>query len=289
MAYQLPFGGRGLQLGAAGSAMRYRLVQDFAALQSHGQADIGSAYALFPLLRARLRNLSLQAGFDHKRMTDRSDSTGAFSDKTVDSLMLGASGDLVDGLAGGGANSWSLSYSLGSLALDTVNAALDSAGHRSAGRYGKWSAMAGRQQRLEGLGPDWGLSAQISGQFSTGGKNLDSSEKLSLGGAQGVRAYPQGEAASDDAWLATLELRRVIGSAWQLVGFFDAGSGRLSHAPLPAERQNTRHLAGAGLSGSYQWPGGPSWTASLAWRTTGSPLSDRDRSPRLWTSLQQVL
>lgn len=285
LAYQLPVGGAGLQLGGAWSTMRYRLGLDFAALQAHGIADIGSVYALYPLQRSRLANVNLQANFERKHLDDRTDSTGSRSDKTVGALTLGVSGDQLDSTAGGAFTAWSLAYAGGSLRLDPQTQALDASGHRTQGRYDKMSLQLSRQQRFGGAAQAWGWSGQLSGQVA--GRNLDSSEKFSLGGAQGVRAYPQGEAACDDAWLASVELNYALGSAWQLAGFVDRAAGRLDHAPVAADTRQRQRLAGAGVAASYRGRAGLSVAATLAWRGSGAPVSDRDRSPRLWMQAQQ--
>ena len=289
LAYQLPLGGRGLQAGAAWSAMRYRLGQDFAALQARGDASIASAYALYPLMRSRSTNLTLQGNLEHKRLNDRSDSTQTRSSKTLELLTLGISGDRADALGGGGFSTASLSYISGHLQLDSEAQALDSEGHRSAGRYGKWSWQLARQQALPSSSAAWSLLAQFSGQYSANGKNLDSSEKFGLGGAQGVRAYPQGEASCDDAWLASLELRYSAAPTLQLSAFADAAAGRLNHAPLATDRRNAQRLSGLGLGANFKLPQGLVWTSSLAWRSGSLPQSDRDRSPRFWTGLQQSI
>ena len=285
LAYQLPVGSDGLQLGGAWSSMAYRLGQDFAALQAHGTANIASAYALYPLQRSRISNVNLQLNVDQKRLDDRTDSTQTAAEKTVKLLTMGISGDHGDTLAGGGLTSWSLAYVRGQLRLDAAAQESDAAGHRTDGAYGKWSAMAGRQQSLTAVGPAWSFSGQVSAQL--GGKNLDSSEKFALGGVQGVRAYPQGEAACDDAWLANLELRYAWSPAWQLSGFYDAAAGRLNHAAIAADSNNHQSLSGAGLGAAYGQPGGVSLVAVMAWRTTRPATSDRDRMPRLWLNLQK--
>ena len=297
LAYQGPLGEQGLQLGAAGSTMAYRLGHEFAALQAHGRAGTASAYALWPWQRGRLLNVNLQANLEHKRLADRTDGSNTASDKTMDALILGWSGDRVDSLgsSGSGISSWSLSVTGGRLRLDAASAALDAAGQRTAGGFAKLAWLLARQQQLPALGTDWSLWAQLSGQLSlpplragAAAKNLDSSEKFSLGGVHGVRAYPQGEAASDDAWLANIELRRALGPSWQLSGFVDAATGRPSQQPVAADGAKRKRLSGVGLSSTYLRPGGLSWQAAMAWRTGDPPLSDRDRSARLWTSLQQT-
>ena len=89
---------------------------------------------------------------------------------------------------------------------------------------------------LQALSRDWTVYASVLGQRAS--KNLDSSEKFSLGGAQGVRAYPVGEAAGDEGALATLELRYALpqwlGATPQLVLFADSGRVRINKNPFAA-------------------------------------------------------
>ena len=69
--------------------------------------------------------------------------------------------------------------------------------------------------------------------------NLDSSEKMELGGAYGVRAYPEGEAYGDQGYVATLEARAVAGPVdggcpgqLQLIAFVDVGEVDFAARPL---------------------------------------------------------
>ncbi len=285
LAYQTPLGSRGLQLGGAWSFMTYRLGLDFAALEAHGTASVGSLYALYPVQRSRNASVSLQLNLDQKSQSDRTDSTGTGSDRTALVGNLGLSGERADGFAGGGGTSWNVGHSRGRLRLDAATLALDDAGHRTSGSYVKWTLAASRQQNLALFGPAWSVLGQVSGQLA--GKNLDSSEKNSLGGVQAVRAYPQGEAACDDAVIVNLDLRYAPAQDWLLSGFYDLGAGQRNHAPGAAEPNNLRRLQGAGMGANFNRRG-LSVVAALAWRTGPAPVSDRDRSPRLWINLQKA-
>jgi hemolysin activation/secretion protein len=59
--------------------------------------------------------------------------------------------------------------------------------------------------------------------------NLDSSERISLGGPTGIRAYPTAEANGDDGVTITAELRHQLFDKFQMVGFYDWGHIRLNH------------------------------------------------------------
>lgn len=277
LAWQLPLGSNGTQIGLAWSEMRYELGKDFTTLDAHGTATVGSAYLLHPFVRSRGTNLNGQSNYDCKRLDDDVGSTATRTRKTLDVLTLGLSGDRLDGLAGGGLSNGSIAWTAGRLRLDAASQALDAAGHRTAGSFDKLFASIARLQTLTG---DLNLHIGLQGQRA--GKNLDSSEKMSLGGAQAVRAYPQGEAPADDAWLVNLDLRYGFLPGWQASVFYDAAQGRLNHSPIAADSNNVRRLSGYGLGLAYALAGGFSVQMSLAWRDGPRPTSDIDRSPRAW-------
>lgn len=276
LAWQVPLGQRGLAVGLAASSMKYRLQQEFAPLDAHGTAQIGSVYALYPLQRSRFSNVGAQLAFDYKKLDDRVDAFSSVVNRTLGVWQTGLSGSRYDGLGGGGLNTWSLSAVAGNLSLDPAAQAIDAATVRTEGSYSKGMMQFSRLQRLA---DDWNLYAQIGGQAAR--KNLDSSEKYALGGSSGVRAYPQGESPVDDGWLGTIELRYSPAPNWQASVFNDAAQGKLQHAPLKST-DNQRRLSGAGFGVSYADAGGLSVQATLAWRTGEAPTTDSDRSPRGW-------
>ena len=108
-----------------------------------------------------------------------------------------------------------------------------------------------------------------------------------LGGANGVRAYPSGEASGDEAWITQMELRYTSGAYAPYV-FIDAGGIRPIAKPdnlvSPAP---SRDLAGVGVGLRYQ-RGTWNLNTTLAWRTLGG-VSQSDTSgdpkPRVWVSL----
>jgi hemolysin activation/secretion protein len=282
VAWQAPVGTGGTQAGAAWSSMRYRLGHDFAALEAHGTAAIGSAYIVHPFRRSRASNINGQIVYDRKHLDDDIDATAVGVRKTFDVWTSGLSGDRLDGLGGGGLVNWTLAYTIGRLQLDPDSQVFDAAGHRTQGRYDKLSFSAARQQRVA---DDWVFTAGLQAQAA--GKNLDSAEKMSLGGAYGVRAYPQGEASSDDAWQVNLELRYGFAPNWQAGIFHDSAAGRLNHSPIAADGANARRLSGNGFGLTYNGAAELFLQLGLAWRNTAAPTSDVDRGPRAWLQAVQ--
>jgi hemolysin activation/secretion protein len=78
------------------------------------------------------------------------------------------------------------------------------------------------------------LYVRLAGQWSN--DRMVSSEQMSIGGPNGVRAYPNGEAMGDTAWLLTAEWQQNLPlSAYQnyvditqLYAFVDTGSAKIN-------------------------------------------------------------
>ncbi|UCJ17471.1 ShlB/FhaC/HecB family hemolysin secretion/activation protein [Pseudomonas sp. MM211] len=280
IAYQLPIGPWATQVGVAYSDMDYQLAKDFDDLDAHGNARITSVYAIQPLVRSRDFSLYAQLQFDDKRLKDDIDLFDSKSDKRSRVVIATLNGNSRDNLLGGGVNSFALAWSQGSLNIDgELNQAIDDLTAGTQGRFHKLNPSLVRLQRLTDR---FSLYGQLQGQWADG--NLDSSEKISLGGAYGVRAYPQGEASGDQGWLANLELRYALTDSWQLSSFLDHGQVRLNKDTW-SNGENHRSLSAAGVGArwaAHDWQ----VNAVAAWKLgNDDPQSDVDRSPRVWVQL----
>ncbi len=281
LGYRVPIGASGLIAGGAWSDSRYHLGRNFAVLNANGDARIGSIFATFPFVRSRTFNITGAMAFDQKSLQDRIDATATGVRKKIKLVTTGVSGD---GQWGDSGYNFSIGYTAGNLDIQTPDAAtIDATTARSNGRYGKLTYTASGMFPIAGA---WSLLAAISGQHAN--KNLDSSEKFSLGGAEGVRAYPQGEAAADEGYLATTALRYRLENA--LVScFIDTGAVRINHTPF-SDGDNHRHLSAIGLGLDWISRSGFQLKASVAWKIgNASATSDTDRHARAWLQVSKVL
>jgi hemolysin activation/secretion protein len=276
LGYLLPAGSSGLKLGVAYAATRYKLCCEFASLEAKGDAQVATLNALYPLFRSRNFSLYGTAAYDSKHYFN-STVTGTTSDKKARVLALGLNGDGRDNLGGGGMNNFGLALSDGRLDLDgwAADRAADDATTRAHGRYRKTTYSLARLQRV---GEATSAYAALSGQ--TAAKNLDSSEKFVLGGPNGVRAYPQGEAPGDEGYLLNLELRYELNPSLQVAVFVDHGEIHLHRNEWAGwNGANTRignryGLSGYGAGLSWSQPGNYLVRASLAFRMGDNPGRD---------------
>lgn len=283
LAYQLPLGSNGLKLGAAYSDTRYKLGREFTPLLGHGSATSASLYASYPFIRSQISNLSGTVTYEAKKLLDQTGAPVSLIDKRVQLVNLGLAGNRQDSLGGAGVSSFDASLVSGTLSMDATSLATDLATAKSNGRYTKVGYNLNRLQRLTEKNS---LSLAFSGQQAS--KNLNSSEKFSLGGANGVRAFPQGEGVGDQGWMTNLEIRHSLTDHLQGIAFYDAGSVTINHNAYVAGAANTRNIAGLGVGVNAQY-GWAALKTSIAWRTTGgvpqSVPATVNSNPMIWAQL----
>lgn len=280
ISYQQPLllaGGK-IQIGY--SHLHYQLGEEYASANASGIADTANLTYRYTFHRSRQANLYGQFGYVQKQLKD--DVSTSSTQKSSSAWVIGLNGDSFDEWGGGGNNYYSLTYHYGHLNFDT--GVIDDT---TVGNFGKWSLTASRHQYIN---DHLSFATFLSSQWAS--KNLDSSEKMSFGGAYGVRAYPQGEASSDEGVLVNAELRWKVpmedkkAELLQLVGFFDYGSAVIYKHPVAGVTQNKRTLKGAGLGAVWNNPGIMTVKAYYAWKVgSETATSDNDKDGRLWLQI----
>jgi hemolysin activation/secretion protein len=291
----VPVGPWGTKLGAAYSELKYRLgTPVFNALKVNGGASVVSLIAIHPLIRSRNTNLLVIGQHDKRNFFDVQLATGAETLKKSDVSSLGFSGDFRDRLGGGGINVFNLAYTLGELKFGTVGLdAADLARRKTRGQFGKTNISL---SRLQAISERLALYASYSQQFTN--KNLDPSEKFSLGGPNAVRAYPQGEGAGDRGYLASLEMRyrlpidEDLPGSLVLTGFYDLGRAILIQQPtaadIAANAERLRRIAGPGIGLNWEVPNDWYLRTTLAFRDTTKATADHLlRYPRFYFQISK--
>lgn len=267
VAYTTPLGFEGWKAGANYIDSKYKLCcsSEITLLQAEGASTALSAFVSYPLIRSRLDNLTMSVNWADRTFTNRQ--LGATtSDKKSNGLGVSLNGDNTDalGFAGlGGYTTYAFQLTMGNLNLDAVasDKAQDATSAQTQGNYEKWTMQLTHLMRIT---KQTALYAGLATQWA--GKNLDSSEKFVLGGAQGVRAYPTGEASGDNGMLLNLEYRYEINDKWGAIGFIDYGSVQQRKNIYDGWNNTTPNL-----SNSYDLSG---YGISIAW----TPVAGRQVS-----------
>jgi hemolysin activation/secretion protein len=288
VAYDLPVGYYGTRFGGSYAHFDYALAKDFAPLLANGEGDVKNLYLFHPFVRTRNSNLILALAFEDKTLIDRIDSTGSIEERNIYSYKVGVVGDFRDGVFGGGLNAYAFGYTWGNLGLSPAAESADQAatGRQTEGNFHKLNYDFRRQQRIT---DDASILFTVSGQQAS--RNLASAEKMSLGGPNGVRAYPVGEATADTGVVTQTELRYIIpgfkflnGDA-TVLAFYDWGTAKINENPQPTDTENIRSFGGYGIGGSLGREGDFLLRINASWRANNAekPQADTaDRTPRVW-------
>jgi hemolysin activation/secretion protein len=273
--YQLPVSRVGTQLKLASSWLTYRLGGDFRPLRAQGAASDYSVAAWQPLWRDREGRLDTEVTLARKRLHD-SYELAVVALKYLDTLHW-----RLDGQYGSGqrVDNGSIGVSVGRLQLDEANAVNDAVGHRTAGHYVKINGQWTGQQRLNRT---WLGSVRLEGQWAS--RNLDSTEKMGLGGANAVRAYAPNEYAADVALLLRVDVRYLLNAAWRIGLFVDAAHGQWYRQPLASDPVNHGRLFGEGVS--VDWSRRQVVLSGFAaWRSGVAPVTTVEDKPLLGVQL----
>ncbi|MGE4351519.1 MAG: ShlB/FhaC/HecB family hemolysin secretion/activation protein [Bdellovibrionales bacterium] len=219
MAVTAPVHASGLTLGLNTSAMTYNVDEDFSSTDQDGYAYTGGMTALYALQRAIDHSVNLTASYDYKRLENSILDLNS-SSKEIHVGSLGAMALFADHVLAGGTTSFNASITTGQLNLhgNEGNYNQDQASARTNGLYGKVNVSASRLQSFNDVHQLFiSTSAQLAPQ------NLDTSEQMSLGGPEGVRAYPVNEAMGDQGFLGRIELRHKLNEWLNLFDFYDVG------------------------------------------------------------------
>ena len=290
----------GLRLGGSLSGLNYRIGQELQTLDARGSAQVLGLSARYPVLRSRNANAWASLSVDAKKLRNQTLGT-TISDKRVNLLTAGLSGDRTDDMLGHGTTLFDLSLGLGKLDLAAKAGNLQQdQGTQGAKTQGTFARVNFGATRVTRAHPRLTVISQLQGQWAS--KNLDSSEKFLLGGAGGVRAYPSGEAAGDTGLRASVDARWLALShaksgEWNLLAFADWGRVRALKKPadLVQTTPDRVELGGVGVGVSVARPG--QWELRAQWAhqvgsnagrnpLTGADADGRNSRSRAWIDLR---
>jgi hemolysin activation/secretion protein len=255
MAYTWPVGHTGWRTGLHASHLNYRIIAgSLVSLDPSGIATTEGWDVSYPLLRRPFTNLNLALSYDHKYFENVSNSqTSTYAINTYSATL---SANQIDSWAGGGINSETVTVTSGESSND--------------GRYTKLYVSA---NRLQNLTPE--LTLVLSASIQSTQQNLDSSEKIYLGGSTGVRGYPASEAGGSEAKTFTMELKKKIQSTVTLSAFYDYGWIQVNHdnnISSPAN-PNSYALEAYGMAVAWQVKPNLDVKATVAQRMGTNPVA----------------
>lgn len=202
--YKRPLGYSGLFLSLNSSYTEYNL-DKITNYEGFGTTKIIGAALSYPIIKTNSHTQEIGLNLSHKNMDDSSGLPGSTTEaqKSINSLTLNFNDNQNFKVANLPANLFS-SFSLtsGHTSMDNSVAVTNDSSIQTQGDFYKANINFEYQQRLTTM---TSLNFSLNAQKSFG-KNLDSSEDISVSGSNGVRAYEDAELSGDEGFILSLNL-----------------------------------------------------------------------------------
>lgn len=259
LGYDMPLFSPAARVGLRYSHLDSQLGQQFTDLKIDNTATSITGNVTYAFVRSRNRNLNAGLSLESRNIQRKC----GFCDKnnisiiedanyTLNVLDLNTNGDWRDKRWGGGINTWYADIRAGLSGVTPQDAGLTvPGGDRIDGQFLSLQLGFQRLQRIADL---WSVNVNLNGQYS--GDNLDSSERISLGGPTAVRAYRPSEALGDSGLVMQTELRRELAglenhynwlSKVEVYALLDEGVSRLNSNGGNISRKTNMQRNGVGL------------------------------------------
>lgn len=278
--YQIPLWKDGLTMDVGYSVLGYHLGNEYDMMDARGTAKVYHVGMDYAFERSARQNVYAGIRYEHSRLRDEYRAFDLdYANKHSNAAIFSLYGDKS---ASDGITSWRFNWKWGMLTFND-NAIPDELD--TEGMYSKANVTVMRRQDLTNR-----LYLNLLGSAQLASRNLDSSEKMSLGGINGVRAYPRSEGSGDNGYLLRAEMRYLMpikryDQMLQAALYVDHGGIKINRTGNnSAGYDNFRRLQGVGVG--LIWTRKDDWwaRADYAWRLGAEPANSdqRHRNGQFW-------
>lgn len=260
IGYLLPVHASGTLLNLNYSYVDYRLSGPFAALKASGNSEYVGIGLDQPLLRSRYQNITARGTLSYKDVTDDVAAFLLKNHRNITAAEIGLYGDW----RAPSSNAYSqIGINIKSGHVDFRNnfaQVLDDIGAESDGDFVKYNIFASHMQPISQRS-----SLTLHAEYQGSNKNLDSAEKLAIGGINRWRAFGELPTSADRGLIAGAELRTILTEDNFLAKFlhsnlspyifYDAGRGVINHSALSSNNHVKSSHVGLGVDAAFlkQW------------------------------------
>lgn len=279
LAYEALLNQYGTRMGGSYSTLHYRLGGNFADVNAQGNAQVASVWAKHTLTRSRDLNLYGQVKLDYMQLNDNQATIK--TDRHLTNTVFTITGEARDKILTGGINTWDLSVTGGSVTFEDLKAKRDDA--IAGNTNGSFAKINLNLSRLQSLSQNNALYISFAGQVA--GNNLDTSQKMTLGGPYTVRAYDTSTISGDSGYLLSTELRHdlgdVVNGRLHALAFVDSAQVKINKNTWVAS-DNSASLSGVGVG--LNWVGQNNLYANtyIATAVGAKPIQVSNNLTRIW-------
>lgn len=254
VAYSAPLMPNGLRGEMSYSKTTYSLVEEYKNLDAKGNSTTIDATLTYPIIRTRVENLYTSLTIAKKDLKDEVGSTNDTTKKDSNSLKIGLDYDKSYLAFGKNSSSKiSLNYTYGKLSFD--DSAKELADKNGADTQGNYSKINLDLSHNIALNQEFTLESSLKMQYALANKNLDGSEDFSIGGAYGVKVYPDGEISAENGYLFSTELKyklpNIDALSSQVGVFYDRGKAYMADNTVGFESKSLQDI-GIGYYANYK-------------------------------------
>jgi hemolysin activation/secretion protein len=294
LGYVTPITEAGTILNLNAGYSDYRLGREFSILDATGDSAFVSAFLDHPVLRSRQGNITSRVGLSYKDISDDVSAFALENHRSINALELGLFGDWRDG-SWNGFNQLGVNLKFGDVNFKNGLAKSDDAvGAKTAGNFVKYSLFG---SRIQPLSTDFSLILRAELQGTD--KNLDSSEKMAIGGINRWREFGELPTSADRGLIIGTELRKrpvpltglakflpvFNGAELSPYVFFDYGRGIINHSALSNNNHVRSSHVGAGVDVLFA----KGWGLEFSTSHQESKIEgvDAERESRIWGQIQK--
>ncbi|WP_145549973.1 ShlB/FhaC/HecB family hemolysin secretion/activation protein [Yersinia intermedia] len=287
--YNFPINTYGTRVALNYSYLDYTLKGPFEVLDARGHSNSWGVNLRHPWIRNSAARIDVSTGYYQSKMRDSLIMLPE-QKRNLDAGELGIYGTFT--AVPRGLSNFNLLGTAGHLSLDDEFSQSMNSLTGIGGAFARFNYHAGHDQ---GFGSYFSFFNQFTGQIAS--KNLDSSQKLLLGGPLAVRAYGIGEGAVDKGTLFTTELRTHwqppfpawtgMGNQITFAAFFDQGWGSYYRQPIAGMAGNNINLSGFGAYITLSRPA--DYSLNLTWaHRTGQAATPQPDNDQFWLSAYKM-
>jgi hemolysin activation/secretion protein len=254
VGYEFPILSNGTRGEISYAKTTYELGDIYAPLDATGYSDMVDGTISYPVIKTRLESLDIYTTIAYNKMSDKVASLGEETDKDTKSIEIGAEYDKDHTLFSlNSSSSIDVSLKGGELSFgEDTDRFDDEQGANTNGKYSKTNIELSNATELTRA---LRFENTLQLQYAFGGKNLDGSEDISIGGPYGVKFYPDSEESADNGYIFSSELiyalPPLLGGWYNSFGvFYDVGRAYMSDNTVGYEAR-TLQDAGVSYYGSY--------------------------------------